>query len=195
MELHGSHRHLRCHLCQDLFDWEHFEPHIAAGQALLCPNCKTFSDKREGAGKRRTPISELLPDIVHLGQQNHPYGDAISRITMQDERASPDFLLVLETGLKVDGPKKLVKRFAKVVRASHGVTAHIGLTKPLLQKRNARERHGYSNIGKVMSPVKSQFTMVAELPSPPDSTKSDNCQCDHQKKKFPDFNETVGVAR
>lgn len=74
-----------------------------------------------------------------------------------------------------------------------GVIRELQLS-PILQKRNARERHGYASIGKVMSPIKSQFTMVAEPPSPPDSTKSDNCQCDHQKEKFPDFIETVGVA-
>lgn len=74
-----------------------------------------------------------------------------------------------------------------------GVIRELQLS-PLLQRRNARERHAHASIGKVMSPIKSQFTMVAEPPSPPESTKSDNCQCEHQQEKFPEFNETVGVA-
>jgi hypothetical protein len=69
-----------------------------------------------------------------------------------------------------------------------GVIRELQLS-PLLQKRNAR----YASIGKVMSPIKSHFTMVAEPPSPPDSTKSDNCQCDHQQEKFPEFKETFGL--
>lgn len=51
-------------------------------------------------------------------------------MSVKDEKVCPDFLLVLGTSLKVDGPKELVRRFAKVVRADGGVTAYIGLTRP-----------------------------------------------------------------
>lgn len=73
-----------------------------------------------------------------------------------------------------------------------GVIRELQLS-PILQKRNA-QRNAYPNIGKVMSPIKSHFNMVAEgPPSPPDSTKSDNCQCDQQQEKFPEFKDTFGL--
>lgn len=112
----------------------------------------------------------------------------------------PPLPLGVNTGLSKKKSRRRLSRAAALGRGDNidgsrkqgwaGVIRELQLS-PLLQKRNARQTH--ASIGKVMSPIKSHFTMVAEPPSPPDSTKSDNCQCEHQQEKFPEFKETFGL--
>lgn len=131
--LHGSHRFLRCCLCHCRLPWETFDESAIAGLDLPCPQCKNLSAEREKAGKRRLPIGQLMPDIVRLGQADHPDGETIARQSLRDEHARPDFLLVLGTSLKVDGPKRLVRQFAKAVRLNEGTVVYVDLQKPRLE--------------------------------------------------------------
>lgn len=113
----------------------------------------------------------------------------------------PPLPLGVNTGLNKKKSRRRLSRAAALGRGDNnvdgsrkqgwaGVIRELQLS-PLLQKRNAR--YAQTSIGKAMSPIKSHFTMVAAPPSPPDSTKSDNCQCELQQEKFPDFKEPFGL--
>ncbi|KAG0338715.1 hypothetical protein BG004_007108 [Podila humilis] len=69
---------------------------------------------RVAQGKRKIATGTLRPDIV-LYNENHPFGDAIGRIQLNDLQKSPDVLLVMGTSLKVHGLRLLVRKVAKTV--------------------------------------------------------------------------------
>lgn len=106
----------------------------------------------------------------------------------------PPLPLGINTGVKKKMSRRRLSRAAALGRGDNidggrkqgwaGVIRELQLS-PILQKRQA-----HASIGKVMSPIKSHFT-VPELPTPRDSTKAGHCQYDHQKEKFPDFRETM----
>lgn len=60
----------------------------------------------------------------------HPHGEKIASIAKGDVRAHPDLLVVLGTSLKVDGPRKLFKHFARKIRSLGGNILYVNWTKP-----------------------------------------------------------------
>ncbi|KAL3952803.1 hypothetical protein ACCO45_012746 [Purpureocillium lilacinum] len=130
--LHGSLRHLRCASCCSLFsNWADYETFITAGESVPCPSCAASCQARVSAGKRRSHIGHLLPDIVLLNGQ-HRDGEAIGSIITKDVAAPPDFLLVLGTSLRVHGPKRLASRLAEAVSGRHGTVVYVDLSETCL---------------------------------------------------------------
>jgi len=92
-----------------------------------CPSCAASCQARVSAGKRRSYIGHLLPDIVLLNGQ-HRNGEAIGSVIAKDVAAPPDFLLVLGTSLRVHGPKRLASRLAEAVSGRHGTVVYVDLS-------------------------------------------------------------------
>ncbi|KAJ2970097.1 hypothetical protein NUW58_g9802 [Xylaria curta] len=80
-------------------------------------------------GKRLLPIGQLRPSMVMLDEAN-PKGEEIAYLAHIDELARPDLLLVLGTSLKVDGPKRLLRQFARSIRRQGGKVIYVNLSKP-----------------------------------------------------------------
>ena len=95
---------------------------------MPCPSCAASCQARVSAGKRRSYIGHLLPDIVLLNGQ-HRNGEAIGSVIAKDVAAPPDFLLVLGTSLRVHGPKRLASRLAEAVSGRHGTVVYVDLSK------------------------------------------------------------------
>lgn len=79
--------------------------------------------------QRRTAVGQLRPDIVML-DGHYKQGDKVAEVINRDQRASPDFLLVLGTSLKIRGLLDLVKGFARTVRSSGGRVVYVNLSAP-----------------------------------------------------------------
>ncbi|KAJ6436188.1 sir2 family domain-containing protein [Purpureocillium lavendulum] len=126
--LHGSLRYLRCPSCCGRFDWASYETRIEAGDDLSCPDCYAACQKRMDAGKRRSHVGLLMPDIALLDEA-HQDGEAIGSIIANDVAAAPDLLLVLGTSLRVPGPKQLASTFARVVSVHGGTVIYVDLSK------------------------------------------------------------------
>ena len=94
---------------------------------MPCPSCAASCQARVSAGKRRSYIGHLLPDIVLLNGQ-HRNGEAIGSVIAKDVAAPPDFLLVLGTSLRVQGPKRLASRLAEAVSCRHGTVVYVDLS-------------------------------------------------------------------
>lgn len=71
-------------------------------------------EDRIARAARAVRIGQLRPAIV-LYHEHHPFGDDIGKMVSSDLARKPDLLLVMGTSLKVDGVRKLVKEFARVV--------------------------------------------------------------------------------
>lgn len=128
--LHGSLRHLRCQICRTAFDWDDHLALILSGDDLPCPQCRLSRQERINKQLRPTSIGHLVPDIALLGA-DHSNGEAIAEIIESDLKASPDFLLVLGTSLRVSGPKNLACTLARVVQENNGTVVDMNLSKPL----------------------------------------------------------------
>lgn len=134
VQLHGDLDILRCTLCQKTCGWEEGgrEALLLSGKAPECLSCALQDQGRRDRGKRGTKIGTLRPNIVLYGEE-HPAGDAISKITTNDLSFAPDVLLILGTSLHVHGLKILVKEFAKAVHAragGKGKVVFVNLSKP-----------------------------------------------------------------
>ncbi|KAG0258337.1 hypothetical protein BG011_003361 [Mortierella polycephala] len=115
VQLHGSLRKLKCTLCSENYGFlTDYENVFREGEAPDCPKCEHNDVVRVALGKRKLATGTLRPDIV-LYNENHPFGDAIGRIQLNDLQKSPDVLLVMGTSLKVHGLRLLVRRAAKAV--------------------------------------------------------------------------------
>ncbi|KAI1320484.1 hypothetical protein EDD11_000869 [Mortierella claussenii] len=115
VQLHGSLRKLKCTLCSEPYGFQtDFEKVFREGEAPDCPKCELNDVIRVAQGKRKVATGTLRPDIV-LYNENHPLGDAIGRIQLNDLQKSPDVLLVMGTSLKVHGLRLLVRKAAKSV--------------------------------------------------------------------------------
>ena len=80
------------------------------------------------AGKRRSHVGLLMPDIALLGGA-HQDDDAIGSIIANDVAAAPDLLLVLGTSLRVHGPKRLASTLARAVSVHGGTVIYVDLSK------------------------------------------------------------------
>ncbi|KAH8768389.1 DHS-like NAD/FAD-binding domain-containing protein [Diaporthe sp. PMI_573] len=128
--LHGSLRLLRCSHCSLTFPLGAYEAELSAEDDLPCSECVAYSAAREAKGRRRVSVGILLPDVVRIGQQFHTSGEVIAKISQQDRAAGPDFLFIVGTQLKRDGPKNLVKMFVREIKKKGGMVVYVNLTKP-----------------------------------------------------------------
>ena len=81
---------------------------------------------REARGKRSLRIGSLTPNIVLYNDPTpHPSTATTSKVISADLARKPDLLLIFGTSLKVHGIKKLVKDFAKTIRANKGIVIFI----------------------------------------------------------------------
>ncbi len=67
-------------------------------------------------GKRYLGIGRLRPNIVLYGEEN-PNGSAIRKITERDLRTGLDIVIIVGTGLKVPGARRLVREFCRSVKS------------------------------------------------------------------------------
>ncbi|KAI3326682.1 DHS-like NAD/FAD-binding domain-containing protein [Xylariaceae sp. AK1471] len=144
--LHGSLANLKCHLCHEAYEWQDYPCYIEEyiikdcntensdtedelTLPLPCPRCNGRFEARKEAGMRLLPIGQLRPSMVML-DETHPQGEEIAHLARRDESASPDLLLVLGTSLKVNGPKSLLRQFARPIRRQGGKVIYVNLSKP-----------------------------------------------------------------
>ncbi|KAG8157822.1 hypothetical protein KVR01_012484 [Diaporthe batatas] len=130
VQLHGSFRLLRCSFCSETFPLEAHEVEFSTEADLPCPRCMEYSAAREAAGRRRVSVGILLPDIVRIGQQQHPSGEGIAEIIHRDQAANSNLLFIVGTKLELDGPKRLAKLFARDMRKKGGMVVYVNLTEP-----------------------------------------------------------------
>ncbi|GAA5994298.1 hypothetical protein JCM11641_008428 [Rhodosporidiobolus odoratus] len=124
VQLHGSVHAVRCTGCEFVREWgeddyEAFE----AGEVGACPQCHERATIRLARGQRTLSSLQrafLRPSIT-LYDESPLAALTIGSLSVTDLSSSPDFLLVMGTSLKIPGFKKLVKEFAKAVKARGGV--------------------------------------------------------------------------
>ena len=80
--------------------------------------------KRERLGKRHRGIGRLRPNVVLYGEEN-PDGDTIGKIAERDLRTGPDVVIMVGTGLKVPGARRLVKEFYRSTKSRGGLAIWI----------------------------------------------------------------------
>ncbi|KAH8742499.1 DHS-like NAD/FAD-binding domain-containing protein, partial [Diaporthe sp. PMI_573] len=124
VQLHGRIDSLRCDKCNSLFPFERDDKNGGS-----CPKCIEARKARVMKNKRPIKGGQLRLDIV-LNGEGHPKAERIEDLVHHDEQGRPSFLLVLGTSLKVDGPKELLKRFAKAVHDNNGTVVYVNLTPP-----------------------------------------------------------------
>jgi len=89
-----------------------------------CQRCEEVVLEREKMGKRHRGIGRLRPNVVLYGEDN-PNGDTIGKVAERDLRTGPDMVIVVGTGLKVPGAKRLVKEFCRSVKSRGGLAVWI----------------------------------------------------------------------
>ncbi len=62
--------------------------------------------------------------MVLYGEEN-PNGDTIGRVVERDLRTGPDMVIVVGTGLKVPGARRLVREFCRSVKSRGGLAVWI----------------------------------------------------------------------
>ena len=133
VQLHGDLRVLRCTLCQQTCEWEdRYSARLLAGKAPTCQLCAAANQDRQDRGKRGTKMGTLRPNVVLYGEE-HPFADAVGKITASDLRMNPDVLLIVGTSLHVHGLKTMIREFAKAVHAKaggKGKVIFVNLTRP-----------------------------------------------------------------
>jgi NAD-dependent histone deacetylase SIR2 len=119
VQLHGRIDQVKCQLCS----WNGaLLPQWFCGPDLHdCPRCEQVAIHREKVDKRRRSLGRLRPNVVLYGEED-PDGDAIGRITERDLRTGPDVVLVVGTGLKVPGARRLVKELCRAAKHRNGFT-------------------------------------------------------------------------
>ncbi|KAF9006119.1 DHS-like NAD/FAD-binding domain-containing protein [Cyathus striatus] len=118
IQLHGDIHRVHCMSCSAEYPCS--EDHMRLfndGLAPDCPECLSRRADRMARSARPIRVGSLRPSIV-LYDEPHPHGDDISDIQTADVSKKPDLLIIMGTSLKVHGLKKLVKEFARTVRAA-----------------------------------------------------------------------------
>lgn len=121
IELHGSLRHLVCSECREVFPMERYGPVV---DEPGCPQCReepknlgTRSRLRFGGAAILRPRVGLYDDIW----ERHTFdSEPIEKVIASDLKKRPDALIVVGTGLAVDGIQKLCNLFSKEVGKVHG---------------------------------------------------------------------------
>ena len=76
---------------------------------------------------RLLPIGQLRSGMIMLCE-TYLQGEEIAHLARGNKLASPDLLLVLGTSLKVDGPKRLLRQFARSIHQQGGKVIYVNLS-------------------------------------------------------------------
>ncbi|KAF7330264.1 DHS-like NAD/FAD-binding domain-containing protein [Mycena venus] len=126
--LHGTLQTVHCQICNHSYA---LADHLAAlelGTPPACPECTAMEETRQLVGKRARGVGRLRPSVV-LYNEAHKDGEGVGDVVRRDllglsnskgkgRSAGADLLLVVGTSLRVQGTKRMVREFAKAVRAS-----------------------------------------------------------------------------
>ncbi|GAA6064090.1 hypothetical protein JCM10212_003448 [Sporobolomyces blumeae] len=131
VQLHGSIDRVRCSSCDYVAEWtDEVEPGQAEsisdvferGEVAECPKCSTRVAIRAAQRKRSLPSRSFLRPAITLYDETSPAAFSIGDLSYSDLTVAggPDLMIVMGTSLKIPGFKKLVKEFAKAVKANGG---------------------------------------------------------------------------
>lgn len=82
-----------------------------------------------GANRSATAPHRTAPAKYHHARK-HPQGDEITSLARYDCAANTKALMILGTSLKVDGPGRLTRQFARRIRARGRVVVYVDYSKP-----------------------------------------------------------------
>ena len=127
--LHGTLQTMHCQICNHSFPLHQYLPSLTSGQPPSCPECISLETTRQLVGKRPRGIGKLRPNVV-LYNEAHKDGEGVGDVVQRDligsskgkGRSGADLLLVVGTSLRVPGTKRMVREFAKAVRARSAST-------------------------------------------------------------------------
>jgi NAD-dependent SIR2 family protein deacetylase len=122
--LHGTLQTMHCQICNHSFPLLQYLPSLISGHPPSCPECTSLETTRQLVGKRPRGIGKLRPNVV-LYNEAHKDGEGVGEVVQKDligsskgkGRSGADLLLVVGTSLRVPGTKRMVREFAKAVRA------------------------------------------------------------------------------
>ncbi|KDR79035.1 hypothetical protein GALMADRAFT_244772 [Galerina marginata CBS 339.88] len=122
--LHGTLQSMHCQICNHSFPLPPYLPSLTSGQPPSCPECTALEATRQLVGKRPRGIGKLRPSVV-LYNEAHKDGEGVGEVVQRDlmgtskgrGRGGADLLLVVGTSLRVPGTKRMVREFAKAVKA------------------------------------------------------------------------------
>ncbi|TDL20745.1 DHS-like NAD/FAD-binding domain-containing protein [Rickenella mellea] len=121
--LHGTLQTMHCQTCTHTFPLSSHTESLSSGIPPDCPECTSLEATRQLIGKRRRGVGKLRPSVV-LYNEAHRDGEGVGEVARRDlvgakgkGRAGADLLLVVGTSLRVPGTKRIVREFAKAVRA------------------------------------------------------------------------------
>ena len=122
--LHGTLQTMHCQICNHSFPLLQYRPSLISGHPPSCPECTSLETTRQLVGKRPRGIGKLRPGVV-LYNEAHKDGEGVGEVVQKDligsskgkGRSGADLLLVVGTSLRVPGTKRMVREFAKAVRA------------------------------------------------------------------------------
>ncbi|EGN99156.1 hypothetical protein SERLA73DRAFT_182004 [Serpula lacrymans var. lacrymans S7.3] len=122
--LHGTLQTLHCQTCTHSFPLEQYLPSLISGAPPYCPECTRMEETRQLVGKRPRGVGKLRPSVV-LYNEMHKDGEDVGEVVRRDlvggakgkGRSGADVLLVVGTSLRVPGTKRIVREFAKAVKA------------------------------------------------------------------------------
>ena len=75
-------------------------------------------------GKRHRGIGRLRPNVVLYGEED-PDGDMIGKVAERNLQKGLDMVIVVGTGLKVPGARRLVKEFCRSAKNGGGLAVWI----------------------------------------------------------------------
>ncbi|PPQ96236.1 hypothetical protein CVT26_005563 [Gymnopilus dilepis] len=122
--LHGTLQSMHCQICNHSFPLQEYLPSLNSGLPPPCPECTSLEATRQLVGKRPRGIGRLRPSVV-LYNETHKDGEGVGHVVQRDlmgsskgkGRNGADLLLVVGTSLRVPGTKRMVREFAKAVKA------------------------------------------------------------------------------
>ncbi|KAJ7183194.1 DHS-like NAD/FAD-binding domain-containing protein [Mycena filopes] len=122
--LHGTLQTVHCQICNHSFALVDHIASLELGTPPACPECTAMEETRQLVGKRARGVGRLRPSVV-LYNEAHKDGEGVGEAVRRDllgvskgkGRSGADLLLVVGTSLRVQGTKRMVREFAKAVRA------------------------------------------------------------------------------
>ncbi|KAJ7039637.1 DHS-like NAD/FAD-binding domain-containing protein [Mycena alexandri] len=122
--LHGTLQTVHCQICNHSFALIDHIVSLELGTPPACPECTAMEETRQLVGKRARGVGRLRPSVV-LYNEAHKDGEGVGEAVRRDllgvskgkGRSGADLLLVVGTSLRVQGTKRMVREFAKAVRA------------------------------------------------------------------------------
>ncbi|KAI8968493.1 DHS-like NAD/FAD-binding domain-containing protein [Mycotypha africana] len=131
IQLHGTMKEVRCTLCSATYDFtDDYAQQFMTGEAPICPQCESVEAERARQGKRQLAVGTLRPAIV-LYNEDHPNGESIGQLQVNDLKKKPDLMIVMGTSLKIPALKKFIKQAAKIIHEKPGgIVVFVNRTSP-----------------------------------------------------------------